>query len=237
MYIRRSTRTYKGRIYTNYVRVEALQTAKGPRQKTLCSRGDLSPRPRDDWLKLAHKLEHALAGQGELLHGGVLPRDPERDGLVEKIRGRRRPSARPAAALAPSPAAAAADAGTIAGDRRRVTTEQHRQAGPVPVGYQFWNRLGLDDILRDVGIGRRARQLACAMILNRLIQPAAEQAMPDWIRRTAPAEDPRHQLRGFGRGPALPRPRQAPPAPRHERGGTRRARTQPLQSRPHDLAL
>src|SRR5271169_2815820 len=97
MYIRRSTRTYKDRTYTNYVLVESVQTPKGPRQKTICSLGDLSPRPREDWLKLAHKLEHALAGQGELLHGDVLPRDPELDGLVEKIRNRRRPPARPAA--------------------------------------------------------------------------------------------------------------------------------------------
>jgi transposase len=197
MYIRRSTRSYKGKTYTNYVLVESVQTAKGPRQKTICSLGDLSPRPRDDWLKLAHKLEHALAGQGELLHGEVLPRDPEVDGLVEKIRGRRRPPARPAAAPAPapavtavapapSPAVAAADA--IAVDPRRVTTEQHREAGPVHVGYQFWDRLGLDDILRGVGIRSSTRRLACAMILNRLIQPAAEHAMPDWIRRTALAD-------------------------------------------------
>jgi transposase len=190
MYIRRSTRTYKGRTYTNYVLVESVQTPKGPRQKTICSLGDLSPRPRDDWLKLAHKLEHALAGQGELLHGDVLPRDPELDGLVEKIRARRRPPARPAAApaLAQPPASAATDAGTIAVDPRRVTTEQHREAGPVHVGYQFWDRLGLGDILRGVGIRSSTRQLACAMILNRLIQPAAEHAMPDWIRRTALAD-------------------------------------------------
>ena len=94
MYIRRSTRTYKGKTYTNYVLVESVQTPKGPRQKTICSLGDLSPRPREEWLKLAHKLEHALAGQGELLDGAVLPRDPELDGLVEKIRGRRRPPVR-----------------------------------------------------------------------------------------------------------------------------------------------
>jgi hypothetical protein len=188
MYIRRSTRTYKGKSYTNYVLVESVQTPKGPRQKTICSLGDLSPRPRDDWLKLAHKLEHALAGQGELRHGDLLRRDPELDGLVEKIRTRRRLPARLQAAPAQPPASAAVDAGTIAVDPRRVSTEQHREAGPVHVGYQFWSRFGLGDILRDVGISSGTRQLACAMILNRLIQPASEHAMPDWIRRTALAD-------------------------------------------------
>src|SRR5215468_5604115 len=134
MYIRRSTRAYKGKTYTNYVLVEA---PKGPRQKTICSLGDLSPRPREEWLKLAHKLEHALAGQSELLAGAVLPRDPELDGLVARIRRRRpRPpagaSAPPIVSAAPPPATA--DDGYIAVDPRRVSTEQHREAGPVHAG-------------------------------------------------------------------------------------------------------
>src|SRR5260221_5383613 len=67
MYIRESTRSYKRRTYTNYVLVESVQTPKGPRQKTVCSLGDLSPRPREEWLKLACKIEDALVGQGDLL--------------------------------------------------------------------------------------------------------------------------------------------------------------------------
>jgi transposase len=190
MYIRRSTRAYKGKTYTNYVLVEAVQTPKGPRQKTICSLGDLSPRPREEWLKLAHKLEHALTGQGELLTGAVLPRDPELDGLVEKVRRRGRPAARRSAGPMASPtsspaAAAAANDGHIAVDPRRVSTEQHREAGPVHVGHQFWDRLGLGDILRDVGLSSGVRQLACASVLNRLVEPASEHAMPAWIRRTA----------------------------------------------------
>jgi hypothetical protein len=31
MYIRKSTRTYKGKTYTNHLLVESVQTAKGPR--------------------------------------------------------------------------------------------------------------------------------------------------------------------------------------------------------------
>jgi hypothetical protein len=66
-----------------------------------------------------------------------------------------------------------------------VRVEQARQAGPVHVGYQFWNRLGLDEILRALEFSERAIQLTCAMTLNRLIHPASEYAMPDWIRSTA----------------------------------------------------
>jgi hypothetical protein len=59
MYIRKSSRTYNGKTYTNYVLVESVVTAKGPRQKTICSLGDLSPRPRQEWLKLARKTGRA----------------------------------------------------------------------------------------------------------------------------------------------------------------------------------
>ena len=67
MYIRKTQKTVQGNTYTNYLLVESVATAKGPRQRTICSLGDLSPRPASEWLKLAHKVEQALAGQGDLL--------------------------------------------------------------------------------------------------------------------------------------------------------------------------
>jgi hypothetical protein len=180
MYIRRSTRSYEGKTYTNYLLVEAVQTPKGPRQKTICSLGDLSPRPREEWLKLAHKLEHALAGQGDLLG-----RDPDLDGLIAKLPERPAP---PIQSAPPGPALQVPERGCIAVDPHRVTTEHHREAGPVHVGHQFWQRLGLDDILAACGLPASTRQLACAITLNRLIQPAAEHAIPQWVRRTALAD-------------------------------------------------
>jgi len=182
MYIRRSVRRYKGKTYTNYVLVESVQTPDGPRQKTICSLGDLSPRPRQQWLDLAHKLEHALAGQGSLWEGAGLPRDSELDGMLEKIRSRRPSPGRRRTAPA---AATVTEDEYVAVDPRRVSTEQHREAGPVHVGYQFWNRLGLYDILCEVGLSAGTRQLTCASVLNRLIEPASEHATPAWVRRTA----------------------------------------------------
>jgi hypothetical protein len=70
MYLRKSIRSYKGGSYTNYLLVESLHTAKGPRQKTVCSLGDLGPRPRAEWLKLAHKIEDALVGQSRFARPG-----------------------------------------------------------------------------------------------------------------------------------------------------------------------
>jgi transposase len=190
MYIRKSIRSYNGRTYTNYVLVESVHTPKGPRQKTICSLGDLSSRSREEWLKLTAKIEDALVGQGDLLDHD----DAEVADLVRRVKTRRCPdpterSSGPASSSSPAPSSSRHDkpaAGTlITLDPARVATERHREAGPVHVGYQFWQRLELDSILRDCGLSASTRQLACAMVLNRLIAPASEHAMPAWLRRTA----------------------------------------------------
>src|SRR5258708_14531807 len=156
MYIRRSIRTYKGKTYTSYLLVEAVQTAKGPRQKTICSLGDLSPRPREEWLRLAHKLEHALAGQRDLLG-----RDPDLDGLVAKLPDRSALSTRPPTPPAPSrPPPRPPEGAFIAVDPQRVATEHHREAGPVHVGHQVWQRLGLDGLLSACELAASTRRLA-----------------------------------------------------------------------------
>lgn len=169
MYIRKSSRTYKGKNYSNYVLVESVLTPKGPRQKIVCSLGDLSPRPQAEWLELAHKLTSALSGQAELL--APHSPNPELQDLLDKVH-----------AAAP-PARSASNLLAVHVDQ--VRTEESREAGPVHVGFQFWRRLGLDGILAQAGLSERVRHLACAMTLNRLIHPASELAMPDWIRSTA----------------------------------------------------
>jgi transposase len=63
--------------------------------------------------------------------------------------------------------------------------ERPREAGPAHVGHQIWRQLKLDDILCHAELTLRARTVTEAMVLNRLIYPLSEHAMPDWIRRTA----------------------------------------------------
>ncbi len=178
MYIRKSSRTYNGKTYFNYVLVESVLTAKGPRQKIICSLGDLRPRPRAEWLELAHKLASALSGQPDLL-AGQAP-DPELEQLVAKVN-----SASPPPQSGQLAQPAAAESNLVAVHIDQVRTEESREAGPVHVGYQFWLRLGVDAILAKAGLSERTRQLTCVMALNRLIHPGSELAMPDWIRSTA----------------------------------------------------
>lgn len=57
MYLRKVDRHYKDVVYTHYLLVESLHTPKGPRQRTVCSLGDLKPKPAQEWLAL---FQHAV---------------------------------------------------------------------------------------------------------------------------------------------------------------------------------
>ncbi len=183
MYIRKSIRSYKGKTYTNYVLVESVHTPQGPRQKSMCSLGDLGPRPREEWLDLARKIEDALIGQSDLLDTN----EREVSRIAARVRTRRQNDERAKDERLPPSSPPRAGA-LIKVDPSRVSTERHREAGPVHVGYQFWQRLELDRILRDCKLSQAVRRLACVMTLNRLIAPSSEHAMPDWVRRTALAD-------------------------------------------------
>jgi transposase len=183
MYIRKTVRRYKDKTYENYLLVESVLTDKGPRQKVICSLGDLSPGPPEQWLALARKLQDALTGQ--LALPGLADEDPELKRLADTLPGTAAPRGDVASG---TPAAAPRPRDRIAVHIDRVTCEQPRPAGHIHVGLQFWRRLGLDDILGALGFVPRSVALTCAMALNRLIHPAAEYAMPDWFRSTALAD-------------------------------------------------
>jgi transposase len=70
----------------------------------------------------------------------------------------------------------------------QIQIEEAREAGSVYVAHQMWRRLQLDAILRQAGLDERTRLLTEVMTINRLVAPASEHAMPDWIRRTALAD-------------------------------------------------
>ena len=178
MFLRKSIRRYKGKVYTNYMLVESVHTPKGPRQKVVCSLGDLSPRPAKEWLALAHRVEDALLGQKGLLKEN----DAEVSEIVRRVR-QRQTRGKPSTTAASAGDDGDEDLVTIHGDR--VGVEEPRSAGAVHVGHQFWKRLGLEEILGGLEFSSRAVELTCAMVLNRLVAPKSEHAMPNWIRSTA----------------------------------------------------
>ena len=172
MYIRKTTRKHKHKTYTSYLLVESVTTPKGPRQRTICSLGDLSPRPREEWLKVARKMHAALAGQETLFDD-----EPAMAELLERAQTRTRGPRQGKGQ--------ASTRGAVSIDPEKVALECPRTAGAVHVGLTFWQRLGFDAALGAARLSERTRVLSCAMVMNRLIAPASEHAMPGWIRGTA----------------------------------------------------
>jgi transposase len=168
VFIKRTTRRVGAKTYVNHLLVESIATPQGPRHRTICSLGTLAPAPVEEWRGLAHKLAAALSGQTTLVP----------DPTIAALAARARPPRHPA------PATPIGD-GSTAVDVERIEIEDVREAGPVHVGHQMWRALTLDTILATAGLSARARELAEVMTLNRLVSPASEHAMPDWIRRTA----------------------------------------------------
>ena len=175
MFIKKTAKRYKDRVYTNHLLVESISTPNGPRHKIWCSLGSLEPAPRAEWLGLARKIEAALGGQP-----GLEP-DARVDAIVERVRSK----GKARRADEPAQAAGAHDTDLISVHTDRVATEDVREAGPVHVGHQMWLRLGLNGILAAARLPAKARLLAEVMTLNRLVDPLSEHAAVDWVQRVA----------------------------------------------------
>jgi len=171
MYIRKTTKKVKDKVYENYLLVESVMTPKGPRQRTICSLGHLKPRPRKEWLLLAQKVETALKGQLTLEK-----EEPEVEEIVEKAQAFEAQEKRP-------PKDKDDDVVSIHTDK--VEMEKMREAGPVHVGYEFWKKLKMDEILKEAGFSEKTRLLTLLMVMNRLVSPSSEHKMPGWINSTA----------------------------------------------------
>ena len=171
MFIKATKKTVGDKTYLNHVLVESVATPNGPRHRVVCSLGRLAPAPAEEWLALAHKIEAALTGQQPLVH------DAHVDALVAKVQAVRRVAGQ-----------AAGTPDLVAVHTDQVTTEAHREAGPVHVGHQVWRKLGMGEVLAGAGLSARTRVLTEILTLNRLVCPLSEHAMPDWVRRTALAD-------------------------------------------------
>jgi len=166
VFIKRTRKKLKGKTYSNYLLVESVATPRGPRHRVVCSLGSLAPGPREHWLKLAHNLKDSLSGQESLLAKSA------REQAI-------------AAKLAAAPHGAKATLRAVEFDTEALEVEQARQAGAVHVGHQIWERLGLEEMLAKAGLSHKTRLLTELMVLNRLIEPASELAMSEWVRRSA----------------------------------------------------
>jgi transposase len=181
VFIKRTKRTFRGKTYTNHLLVESVATERGPRHRVVCSLGSLTPAPKTQWLKLARHLQQSLGGQQDLLEPSA-----DEQALVQK------------AAVAATEGKKKHNAGDDV-NLEEVEVEEAREAGAVHVGHQIWQRLGLDQILAEVGFSHKTCLLTQVMTLNRLIEPSSELAMSEWVWRSALADILKQDFAGLNK--------------------------------------
>jgi len=123
-------------------------------------------------------MEAALSGQTTLFEEDI---DPADMAAIEKVRSSRESRNE----RKTSSGMEGADKDIVAVVIDNVETENHREAGPVHAGLQMYKRLEIDEILKSLGFSDDTCKLTAAMVMNRLISPSSEHAMPGWFERTA----------------------------------------------------
>jgi hypothetical protein len=73
-------------------------------------------------------------------------------------------------------------------DPERFEHENGVRLGPSLVLLQAWQSLDIDPLLDDQGFSKEQISTAKAVVLNRLIEPASEHELPNWLETTALAE-------------------------------------------------
>ncbi|MEW6756332.1 MAG: IS1634 family transposase [Candidatus Latescibacterota bacterium] len=176
MFIRQITIRRHGKQYTYHRLIESVRTPSGPRQRLVMSLGRLEV-PRSQWRLLAERIQEFLYNQQSLPFGSY-----EVDGLArqvaERVERKRQRGARQAHF-----------------GRRAVEVypelsdaSQLRQLGPEYVGQAFYRRLGLEEMLQQLGFSEKQRALAEVEVVGRLVEPRSELGTVSWYGRSALGE-------------------------------------------------
>jgi len=170
MFIReyRTKNKKTGKIYIKHQLVESYRSEAGPRQRIVMNLGKVNL-ARSDWRRLAFVLEGKLSGQDLLIA------EPEINAAADaamrnydfyKIRKKNKvPGGK-----------------SLTIDLEKVGTTACRSLGPELAGASAWDRLSFDTILKGVGLDKKSREIAKAVVLARLISPASEAATLKWIK-------------------------------------------------------
>jgi len=175
MFIKKNVRKHGDKSYVTHLLVESVNTPAGPRHRTICNLGHMTPGPKEEWLELAERIQAALAGQPSLFP------DPRVDEMVARVREQQAK----AGAEPKVPRARQAVPAVIPVRTDGVQTQDSRQVGPLHVGHQMWQRLQMTEILKAAGLAAAGIKLTEVMTLNRLVHPDSERAMVDWAKRVA----------------------------------------------------
>ena len=161
-----------------------------PRHRTVVSLGN-APLERADWKSVAKAVEDLLYYGQELLPGALTDNQSVWvDRIVKQVNseGKWHPFVPPRK-----------DANIIDGVVvDKVTHTDTAELGTVLVGLTAWQRLGMPELLQNLGFNNDQSLSAAISVINRLVDPSSEHSLLDWYRRTGLPELMGNSLRGAG---------------------------------------
>lgn len=175
MFIKRTRRRVKEKVYEYALLVRSHKTEKGPRHEVLASLGKLEELSPEREKEVICRVQRAVSGQLT-----IHEEDPLVTKIVERLQECQQHK-KEAEGVAP----VRGKRQFVKIDRKEIQFEKAREAGPVHVGHQLWQKLGMNEILEEAGFEKGDCELAEVLTLNRLIEPSSEYSTPDWVERTA----------------------------------------------------
>ena len=163
--VKRNSTSDKTFIYHRLM--EAVRTPRGPRQRIILNLGRLDI-PREDWKTLANRIEEILSGQVSFLSPA-----PNIESLAQHYAGMLRQKE-----MRSIPTPQEADWEKI--DLNSLSQGEFRTIGGEAVAYDAFNRLGVPEILAQLGFKEERIHQAALLIIGRLLQPSSERETAMW---------------------------------------------------------
>ena len=163
--VKRNSTSDKTFIYHRLM--EAVRTPRGPRQRIILNLGRLDI-PREDWKTLANRIEEILSGQTSFLTPA-----PHIESLAQHYAGMLRQKE-----MQSIPVPQEAEWEKV--DLNSLSQGEFRTIGGEAVAYDAFNRLGIPEILAQLGFKEERIHQAALLIIGRLLHPSSERETAMW---------------------------------------------------------
>lgn len=155
------------KTFTYHRLMEAVRTARGPRQQIILNLGKLDI-PREEWKSLANRIEKIITGQQTL----ITP-PPHIDSLAHYYAGMLRRKEMQSIPVTEQP-----NWDTV--DLNSLSQGEVRTIGAESVAWHAFNRLGFPHIFSSLGFSQEQIDRAALLVIGRLVHPASERETAYW---------------------------------------------------------
>lgn len=169
VFIREVTKRNPGynKVFRYHRLMESVRTPQGPRQRVLLNLGHLEIPPAE-WKSLANRIEEILYAQASFL-----PPPPHIESLAQHYAQMLRQKE-----MQSIPTPEEQDWETV--DLNSLSQSEFRTIGGEAVGHDAFKRLGLPEILAQLGLNEDKIHQAALLVIGRLLHPASERETALW---------------------------------------------------------